>query len=441
MTKRLLHLWLCCAVILLPSAAPARLAPQRSVLANGLILLTSEQRSLPMITLNLLIEAGSRYDAKGREGLAHLTARLLTHGTRSRSSPEISEALDFIGASLSTGSDTDLASVSLTLLKKDLDAGLDLLAEILTASVFPEEEIDRQKQSVIASIRAKEEDPGEIAQEKFLEGLFPQHAYGRPVEGTEDSVRAIERADLIGFYQRFYRPNGAILAVVGDISHQEAAEKLGKAFAAWEKKDPFREAFVAPSYGKPATLRVHKSLTQANVVLGHAGVPRGHPDYYAIQVMNYILGGGGFSSRLMDSIRNQRGLAYSVYSSFDAEKYVGTFQVVMQTKNETAEEAIRIAREEVQRIRERGVTEAELQAAKDYLIGSFPLRLDTNRRIASFLAYVEYLELGLDYPERYSQLVQRVTKEDVLRAAKRYLQPEKLIVVVVADQEKAQAKQ
>ncbi|MGH7831571.1 MAG: M16 family metallopeptidase, partial [Candidatus Binatia bacterium] len=218
------------------------------------------------------------------------------------------------------------------------------------------------------------------------------------------------------------------------------AERLAKAFAAWEKKDPFKEPDPSPAAGNAVIVRINKSLTQANIVMGHDGVPRGHPDYYAIQVMNYVLGGGGFSSRLMDSIRNQRGLAYSVYSHFDAEKYVGTFQVVMQTKNETAEEAIRIAKEEVQRIRERGVTEAELQAAKDYLIGSFPLRLDTNRRIASFLAYVEYLELGLDYPEQYSQLIQRVTKEDVLRAAQRYLQPEKFTVVVVADQEKAKAK-
>ena len=168
---------------------------------------------------------------------------------------------------------------------------------------------------------------------------------------------------------------------------------------------------------------------------------RGHPDYYVIQVMNYILGGGGFSSRLMDSVRNERGLAYSVYSSFDADKHVGTFQVAMQTKNESAEEAIRIATEEIRRIREKGVSEEELQSAKDYLIGSFPLRFDTNRRLASFFAQVEFFELGSDYPERYPDLVRAIRREDVLRAAQRYLQPEKLIVVVVANQEKSQPKQ
>jgi len=164
-----------------------------------------------MITLNLLIKAGSRYDPQGREGLANLAARLLTYGTRSRTALQISEEIDFIGAGLSTGCSEDLATVSLTLLKKDLDAGLNLLADVLTASVFPPEEIDRQKKSVIASIRARDEEPGAIAQTKFLEALFPGSPYGRPVEGTEGAVERMERAELVEFHGRFYRPNRVIL--------------------------------------------------------------------------------------------------------------------------------------------------------------------------------------------------------------------------------------
>jgi zinc protease len=183
-------------------------------------------------------------------------------------------------------------------------------------------------------------------------------------------------------------------------------------------------------------VRVNKDLTQANIIMGHEGVPRNHPDYYAIQVMNYILGGGGFSSRAMESIRNQRGLAYSVYSYFSAEKSHGTFAFVMQTKNETAEEAIRIARQEIGRLRDEPVSEQELSDAKDYLTGSFPLRFDTTRKVANFLAQVEFFQLGLDYPERYADLVRRVTREDVQRVAKEYLQPERLITVVVGNQKK-----
>ena len=423
-----------------PALLEARLTPRRSVLENGLVLLTSEERALPMVTFNLLIRAGSRYDPQAREGLANLTARLLTYGTRSRTALQISETLDFIGAGLSTGCGEELATVNLTLLKKDLDVGLSLLAEVLTASVFPPEEIDRQKQAVIASIKAREEEPGAIAQKKFIETLFPESPYGRPVEGSEDSVRRLNRTDLAQFYKQYYRPDRAILAVVGDISHQEMQERLAQAFRPWERASTTQEPAPKVLAGPANVIHINKNLTQANIVVGHEGVPRSHPDYYAIQVMNYILGGGGFSSRLMDSVRNERGLAYSVYSSFGADKYVGTFEVTMQTKNESAEEAIRIAIEEIRRSREERVSEEELQAAKDYLVGSFPLRFDTNSRLAGFFAQVEFFELGLDYPDRYPELIRKVTREDILRVAKRYLQPEKLIVVVVANQEKARPK-
>jgi zinc protease len=390
-----------------------------------------------MVTFHLLIKAGSRYDPKGREGLAGLTSNLLTYGTSKRTALEISETLDFIGASLTTGSRTERASVSLNILKKDLDTGLQLLAEILTDSVFPSEEIERQKKSVLASIKAKKENPRAVAHEKFRSALFPQSPYGRPVEGAGDSVKSIDRSSLTKFYDTFYRPNRSILAVVGDISHGEMVEKLNNAFQSWEKRTSAQESLPPASPAPAEMIRINKDLTQANIIIGHKGVPRGDPDYYAIRVMNYILGGGGLSSRLADAIRNKRGLAYSVYSRFSAQRYVGTFRVSMQTKNENAQEAIRIAREEIRRIREQGVTEKELQEAKDYLTGSFPLRLDTNRRVARFLAHTEFFELGLDYPDRYPELIRRVSREDIIRVARTHLRLEDLIVVVVANLEKA----
>lgn len=422
------------------SPADARLSPRKAVLPNGITVVTSEQKALPMVTFNLLIEAGSRFDPEGREGLANVAARLLTYGTKNRTALEISETLDFLGATLATACGEEAATVSLTLLKKDLDAGLQLLAEILSASTFPEAEIDRQKQSIIASIRAAEEDPGHVAQLKFMDALFPKSPYGRAVEGTADSVKRVERAGVVEFYQKYYRPNHAILTVVGDVSHREIIERLGKAFRPWEKGGASVAAPPRPVPGAATVVKVSKDLTQANIILGHEGVPRAHPDYYVIQVMNYILGGGGFSSRLMESIRNQRGFAYSVHSAFEPEKYAGSFAVSMQTKNESAGEAIRVAVEEIRKIREQGVTDEELKAAKDYLIGSFPLRLDTNRKVAAFLSQVEFFGLGLDYPERYPEIIRAVTRQDVLRAAKRYLEPEKLIAVVVADQTKAALK-
>jgi zinc protease len=326
--------------------------------------------------------------------------------------------------------------VSMTVLKKDLATGLELLAEVLTLSTFPQEEIDRQKQSIIASIKAREESPGDIAQRRFAAALYPQSPYGRPVEGSEASVKGLEQQSLKAFYERYYRPNRTILSVVGDISHQEIARALNEAFRSWPKGEP-ATAPVAPSkVGSAETIRVNKDLTQANIIFGHEGVGRENSDYYAIQVMNYILGGGGFASRTLDSIRNERGLAYSVYSYFSAEKGHGTFELVMQTKNDTALEAIRIAKAEIRRMREELVTEEELSDAKDYLTGSFPLRFDTNRKVANFLAQVEYFQLGLDYPERYPDLIRKVTRKDVQRVAQTYLKPETLITVIVANQKK-----
>ena len=412
------------------------MVPKRTVLSNGLVLLTSEQRSLPTLSIELLIDAGARHERPEHAGLAHLTAKLLTDGTAKRNALQISETLDFIGASLDTGCGDDLATISMTILKKDLGVGLQLLGEILTGASFPNTEIDRGKQAILASIRAKEEDPGTVASEAFAAALFPGSAYGRPVEGTEASVKRLDRKRVQEFFQRYYRPNRTIMSVVGDISEQEIGAALNQALKNWTQGEVSKPP-VTPAQNESArTLRVNKDLTQANIILGHGGVPRGHPDYYAIQVMNYILGGGGFSSRAMESIRNERGLAYSVYSYFGAEKSYGNFQFVMQTKNESTAEAIRLARDEIRRMRDDLVSEDELNDAKDYLIGSFPLRFDTNNKIAGFLGQVEFYDLGLDYADRYGDFIRKVTRADVQRVARQHLSLEKLITVIVGNQQK-----
>ncbi|HEX2384919.1 MAG TPA: pitrilysin family protein [Candidatus Binatia bacterium] len=435
--RKILATLIMTGMVLSQATAEARLSPTRTVLDNGLVVITSQQPALPMVTMSLLIESGSRLDPAGREGAANLVAQLLTYGTKKRSAVEFSDALDFLGATISTGCSEEAVTANLTVLKKDLDAGLELLAEMLTEAAFPAEDIERQKQAVIATIRAQEEQPGHVAEVKFMEALYPKSPYGRQVEGTAESVKRIDRAALIDYYDNNIRPERAIVAVVGDVSEKEIAGKLTSAFQPWQKKTGAKAAGAAPTPGAPTVVKINKQLTQANIVLGHAGVPRTHPDYYAIQVMNYILGGGGFSARLMDSIRTERGFAYSVYSQFEPQKYTGSFQIVMQTKNESAAEAIKLAVAEMRKMREQGVTEAELNEAKDYLIGSFPLRFDTNRKVAAFLSQIEFYGLGLDYPDKYTEIIKKITQADVLRVAQTYLHPEKLITVVVADQSKA----
>ena len=198
-------------------------------------------------------------------------------------------------------------------------------------------------------------------------------------------------------------------------------------------KIPFKTSFAKET----KTVKIDRGITQANIILGHAGVSRDNPDYYALTVMNYILGGGGFSSRLTEEIRNKRGLAYSVASFFDTGKYPGSFQIALQTKNSSAREAIALSLQEVERIRKELISEKELDGAKKYLIGSFPMRLNTQGKLTSFLTQVEYFGLGLDYPEKYPSLIRSITREEVLRVAKKYLHPKNTILVVVANLKEA----
>jgi zinc protease len=207
------------------------------------------------------------------------------------------------------------------------------------------------------------------------------------------------------------------------------------------KKWPIGEVpklrFISKFEKEQKTVKINRPITQANVLLGHAGVSRDNSDYYALTVMNYILGGGGFASRLVEEIRNKRGLAYAVASYFDPGKYPGSFQIALQTKNSSAREAIDLSIQEMERIQKELVSEKELEGAKKYLIGSFPMRLDTQGKLANFLTQVEFYGLGLDYPEKYPSFIQSVTREEVLRVAKKYLHPKRSVLVIVANVKEA----
>lgn len=406
---------------------------QRTVLPNEMVLLISEEHSLPFVTLQLLVEAGSKEDSPGQEGLARLTAKGLLLGTVKRPAKAINEELDFMGASVDSSAGRDYATLSLRVLKKDLGKGLELFLEILTQPVFPAEEIGKEVKKTLAAIQAEEDQPDAVAEKAFQENLYLQGPYKYPVEGTKESLNRISREAVVRFYQNHYHPDHSILTVVGDITREEIEAKLVPSLKKWPRgippKAPLRVEFVKG----PKTVRIDRSLTQANIILGQAGVSRDNPDYYALTVMNYILGGGGFSSRLVQEIRNKRGLAYSVDSFFDPGKHPGSFQIVLQTKNPSAREAITLARQQVERIQKELVSEKELEGAKKYLVGSFPMRLDTQRKLANFLMQVEYYGLGMDYAARYPGLVQAITREEILQVARKYLHPDNDILIVVAD--------
>jgi zinc protease len=423
-------------LLLLPALAGA-IGPAvvEDRLPNGAALLVSEQRNLPMVLVRVVLDAGARRDPQGKAGLANLTADLLTEGTSTRSAQQIKDAIDFIGGALQTSADTDYAVASLQVLRKDLDTGLALLADVLLHPAFKADELARRREAVLASIRAQQDDPTTVAQKAFQPALYGDTPYGHPDEGTEASLPGITRADVQAFFARHYGPSGAGIVVVGDISPAEAHDRLGKALGAW-RGEPLAP-FVYPPVPDPSArqIRIDRPVTQAAIVMGNLGIERASPDYEAVSVMNYVLGSGGFSSRLTDSIRTQAGLAYSVSSFFAAMKAPGPFEIVMQTKNASVAEAITRAREQVEKIRNEPVSDDELQEAKRYLTGSFPLRLDSNNKIADFIAQAWFYALGMNYADTYIERVNAVTLADVQRVAQAYLHPERFIEVVVTNPE------
>jgi zinc protease len=428
-------------VVCLLSVNAFALEITRTITPNGLTVLHSENHNLPIVMVTLMVKAGQRHEAKENAGLANLTAELLTEGTRNRSSREISEEIDFIGASLNASAGNDFTTITLSVLKKDIDKGFELFADILLNATFPQAEISRKREEIKGSLRQQEEDPSFLADRAFRKEVFGEHPYGRLLEGSTDAIDAITKDKLVTFYSGFFLPNNAILSIAGDLTSEELDSVMKKYLGDWKKADlPIIPRADVEGKKAKRVMRIDKDLTQANIILGHLGISRDNPDYYAVSVMNYLLGGGGFSSRLMQSVRDKMGLAYDVHSFFSAYKEGGSFQVGVQTKNESANVALDEILRQIERMRSEMVLDEELSDAKAYLTGSFPRRLDTSRKIADFFASVEFYGLGADYIEKYPSYINSVTKEDVLRVAKKYLNAEHYVLVVVANQEKAKLK-
>ena len=409
---------------------------QREVLPNGLVLQVVSRPALPIVTVELAVRAGADRDAKA--GTANLVAALLTEGTETRDAGDIAEAIEFVGGSLSASADRDYASVGLSVLSRDLPMGMDVLADVVRHPAFVEAELERVRAEVQSAIKADEDNPRRVAAKAFNAELFADHPYGRPVEGDADSVATITRTDLSDFHHDYYRPNNAILSLVGDVTLAQARKLAITALGDWQTQPvTVLEAVTVTAPTATRLVTVDRSLAQANVVMGHLGLRRDNPDFYPVLVMNYILGGGGFTSRVVKSVRDDQGLAYSIYTGFDAKRSSGSFSVVFQTQNSNTNQAIDSVLKELSRIRQEPVSEQELDEAKSYLSGSFPLRLDTNRKTAHLLTFIEIHGLGLGYFDDYVAHIRAVTPEAVSRVAKDYLDPQNMIWVVVGNQEEA----
>ena len=414
---------------------------KKMTLSNGATLLVSEQHQLPMATIMIEFDAGTRRDPKGKEGLAELTARCISQGTKELTAPEFDQKVDFMGSSVGVSAGRDYSTAGMTSLKKYRGETLQLLSGILTEPGLRDADIERKRAEQVAQIKAAEEQPGYTANVEFTKDLFGDRPYGHPGAGYADSVAKLTNDDVRGFYHDYYKLGSSIIAVAGDVTADEVKASLEKALAGLSGSvapQPTPPPITVPS-GLHVKL-IDRNVMQANIIMGSEGVERSNPDFYRLKVMNYILGGGGFSSRLVKVVRSAHGLAYSINSGFEPGKFQGAFTVGLQTKNESSNEAIDLVLQQLREIQEKPVSDAELDGAKKFLIGSFPLGLERQNAIASFMIQVEFYGLGLDYADQYPKLIGSVTKDDVLAVAKKYLHPDSMIVVAVANQSDAKIK-
>lgn len=440
----LLGLIYCALLVLGLSTAglAADITPTKFLTPNGMTVLVLEQHFLPVVEIHALIKTGSAQDPPDKAGVANLVASLLDEGTTTRSSRQLAEQIDFVGGSLAVHADEDYTTASARVLRKDIDLGFTLLSDILQHPVFPKQEFERVRSQILGEISSDNDDPGQVAIKAFHQLVFQNHPYRWPVNGTEETLGKITLADVQSFYTKEYLPNQIVLAIVGDLTAEQATALVQTHFGSWKKGAVSPRTVKKPSAIDKKTVQlIEKDLTQSTIMIGHPGISRTNPDFYAVTVMNHVLGAGGFSSRLMDSIRDKQGLAYGIMSHYDARAMPGPFWINLQTRTETTNQAITGVLAEMKAIREAPVTDQELAEAKSFLMGSFPLRLDSTAKLAQVLAQVEFFGLGFEYFSQYPKWIERVTKDDVLRVAKQYLDPQHYALVVVGNIGKAKVRQ
>ena len=427
----------CVAILVLVSlnALPSIAAPlaSRTVLDNGATLLVAERPSIPMVVVSVMLKTGAVADPAGKEGVANLTTELLLRGTKKHSAQALAEELDFLGASLGTDADYETTTLSLTTLTKNLDQAMSLFAEVLLTPTFPQEELAQKKQEIEGGLKSQEEQPGWVAQRAFLTNLYPRHPYGRQVEGQPATLATLTQGDVKKFHQTYYNPNNAIITFTGDVTQAQARSLVDKYLSEWKQAPLPAISWPEAASLKATRVTIDKKVSQANIMLGHYGIARSNPDYYALLTLNYILGARGTESRLMKRIREELGLVYNIGSNFSPRQHAGPFYISLQTKNESTTQAIDEALQVLRQLIAQGLTQEELDAAKAYLINSFPLRLASNRDVAGILPIIEFHELGLDYPDRYADLIGQVTLDKIQNVAKTYLHPDQLLQVIVAD--------
>jgi zinc protease len=422
------------ALILFGLAMPVTATPQIQTWEStgGAQVLFVPVMDLPMVDVRVVFDAGASRDGE-RAGLAQLTNQLLSAGAGTRDEETLASALDALGVQISTSSLRDMALLSLRSLREEriLNAALDMGSDMLARPSFPQVAFQREVEQMRIAIEARQQDPGDVADEAFWRAMFTGHAYAEPPGGTTESVNRLTLDVVRDFHSSYYVQRNATVAVVGQLTRLEAEEVVERVLRGLPSGDLVVPVKTASLPSAAVTEVIDYPSEQTHLLVGQPGMSRTDPDYYALYVGNHILGGSGLVSRVSDEIREQRGLAYSAYSYFMPMRVNGPFQMGLQTRNDQADEALRVLRETLQRFIQDGPTVDELQRAKDNIIGGFALRLDSNSKITENLAVMGFYGLPLDYLDRFIERVEAVTLEQVQDAFQRRVHPDRLIVVRV----------
>jgi zinc protease len=407
----------------------------REVLPNGLKVLLVENPAIPAIAINASIQAGARHEPEEKAGLAIMASRLLDEGTTTRTSLQIAEAIESTGGAIDTDGSFERIVVGSTVLTGDTDLGLELVADLLINPIFPDEYVEKERARTLSEIASAKDRPQVIAGWAFNELVYEKHPLHRPSHGYPETVERLTRQDLIEFHRRFFVPNNAILSIVGDFRIAEILPRVKRYFSQWA-----RQVVDPPTYPEPVRQRekrvkhVPMAAQQVNIYLGHLGVSRTNPDFYTLQVLDTILGGGaGFTARIPQKLRDEMGLAYTTFASITTTAGLdpGRFIAFIGTSPENMTLATEGLLAEIRRIIDEPVTDQELQDAKDFLTGSFVFAFESSAQIARFLVHAETYSLGFDFIDKYPGYIRAVTAADVTRVARQYLDSENYSLAIV----------
>lgn len=402
---------------------------------NGLVLMVSENRHLPLLTLNAYVLAGADQNPSGKAGLAELVSRLLDEGSQTRTARQMSELIENEGAHMSIFSQRELTGISYQAGSESLGRGLEALFEMLVRPIFPQDSFDQERRRLLNDLKSLQDEPQSLASKIFNRHLYRGTPLQHPFLGTRRSVRSFTRQDAEGFHRRSYSPSSTILAVAGNVDAKQVEQAVGEWFADWSNPQYHRRKIRVPRrQTEPIVDERPLDSEQLQIVLGHLGITRRNPDYHALQVLDMLLGSGpGFTSRIPRILRDELGLAYLSYSNIttSAGLYPGRFICFLSTSPSNRRRALKGLVAEICNMREGRFSDEELQTAQDFLTGNFVFDFESNYNVARFLLSVELFGLGLDYPCRYPERIRSVTRDEVVRAARQHLDPVNCTTVVV----------